>query len=354
LVDLARALRVLQFLETHGVSVTWDETAIAFYPPHPVAADVAEALASIMRPGPDGRSSLDAAWERHTPLLKSIHASKLSDAPDDQWRRAIDGLRIFLLSGLGDEAERLGWVHDELYRVPAAWSQTRLTGKALQIGDHEVAEITADAIRIRTDDGASQVFYRCAAPDLGPASSDEAAPEPAKLLCDEHVAILRAVETARPPDVSDIDDVDVEIRIHVRWQTAMRGLRAFLANGHGDEALRLGWPRDELYRIPELWSQIHLCGVALLIGDSQVTEVSATAIRIKTGSGAMQSFYKRPAFDIALAYSARIKSIGLDAAKEEFRLRAVEAVVLAYQAHCRCDFETAKKMVLQALANAKT
>jgi hypothetical protein len=146
------------------------------------------------------------------------------------------------------------------------------------------------------------------------------------------------LQAPRPPDVNDS-----------AWQAALRGLKAFIANGHGDEALRLGWPRDELYAVPPIWSRVDLCGVGLLIGDGVVVEITSTRIGVRTSSDAPQAFYKRPEFDIALAYSARIKSIGLDAAKEEPRLRAVEAVVLSYQAHHRCDFETAKAKVLAAI-----
>jgi hypothetical protein len=223
LVDLAAALRVLQFLETHGVSVAWDGTAITFRPPHPVADGVVEALASMMRPGPDGRSILDAAWERHTPLLNSIRATRPSDVLNDPWRHTIDGLRIFLLSGLGDEAERLGWPHDELYRVP------------------------------------------------------------------------------------------------------------------------------------ELWSQIYLCGVGLLIGDSAVTEVTPTRIRIKTVSGATQSFYRKPAVDYGLVYRERIRAAGEDRRKEEVQLRAVEAVVNLYRSHHPdADVDTAKAAVLAAIERSSS
>ena len=84
-------------------------------------------------------------------------------------------------------------------------------------------------------------------------------PDAVRRRLEAEAEVLRAV---RPPDVA----AD-------RWATALHGLRAFIAAGHGVEAERLGWPRDELYRVPELWSQVHLCGVALLIGDHTVTEV---------------------------------------------------------------------------------
>ncbi len=166
-----------------------------------------------------------------------------------------------------------------------------------------------------------------------------------RLACDG--PLLQSVEAARPPDVSED-----------HWQTALHGLRAFIANGHGDEAMRLGWPRDELYRVPELWSQIHLSGAALLVGHCEVIEITAGAIRIKTASGAIWAFYRRPKIDYALAYRERIRMAGDDARSEghgeEVRLRAFEAVVNLFRNHHPgVDVDTAKAAVLQALTNSK-
>jgi hypothetical protein len=133
---------------------------------------------------------------------------------------------------------------------------------------------------------------------------------------DAKADVLRA---ERPSDVSD-----------AHWATALRGLRAFLAAGHGDEVERLGWPRDELYRVPSLWSRVDLCGVALLIGDCEVIEVTAAAIKVRTASGAIQAFYRKPAIDYALAYRTRLKMAGEDGLREEPRLRALEAVTNLY------------------------
>ena len=109
----------------------------------------------------------------------------------------------------------------------------------------------------------------------------------------------KGFEATRPPDASDD-----------RWQAALRGLSAFVAGGWADQAERLGWTRDELFRVPELWSQIHLTGAALLIGDSEVIEVTPTEIRIRTPSGATQSFYRRPAVD----YRPRVRDAPLASA----------------------------------------
>jgi hypothetical protein len=121
------------------------------------------------------------------------------------------------------------------------------------------------------------------------------------------VPLLDSLEEARPPDVAD-----------AQWNAAMSGLRAFLVSGHADEALRLGWPPDELYRVPELWSQIHLTGCALLIGDRLVYETRRKAL---AGLGG-----------------------------DEPHLRARDYTINFCRQHSGRDLETAKAMVRDALA----
>jgi hypothetical protein len=75
-----------------------------------------------------------------------------------------------------------------------------------------------------------------------------------------------------------------------RWDIAMRGLNRFLADGWGDKAAMLGWTAAELYHVPALWSQIHLTGAALMIGDSKVIMVSERHIVIETRPGAQLRF----------------------------------------------------------------
>jgi hypothetical protein len=155
----------------------------------------------------------------------------------------------------------------------------------------------------------------------------------------ERLRLLKAVEVARPPDVTD-----------AQWKVAVEGLRAFLAGGHGDEAERLGWPKAELYRVPKLWSQISLTGAGLLIGDAEVVEITAARIGIKTLGGASQAFYRRPEIDWAVVYRARLKLSGLDAVSEEPQLRALEFAVREYRRHHGVDLKDAKAAVLAAIA----
>lgn len=131
--------------------------------------------------------------------------------------------------------------------------------------------------------------------------------------------VLRA---PRPPDVAD-----------AHWAAALRGLEAFIAAGHGAEAERLGWTRDELYRAPALWSQINLCGVALLIGGREVIGITPNEIRIRAASGSTLAFYRRPQIDYAAAYHVRLKQLGDDALREEPQLRMLEAVVNLFLAN---------------------
>jgi hypothetical protein len=91
------------------------------------------------------------------------------------------------------------------------------------------------------------------------------------LARDRHRPLLEATERQRPPDVADGP-----------WRTAIDGLWAFLAGGYGDEAERLGWPRNEIYAVPALWARVDLCGAALMIGDSAVVAITSAEIRIKT------------------------------------------------------------------------
>jgi hypothetical protein len=161
-------------------------------------------------------------------------------------------------------------------------------------------------------------------------------PDAVRRRLEAEAEVLRAV---RPPDVA----AD-------RWATALHGLRAFIAAGHGVEAERLGWPRDELYRVPELWSQINLCGVALLIDDREVIGITPNEIRIRAASGSTLAFYRKPAVNYGVAYRARLKQVGFDASKEEFQLRAIEAVVNLYRSHHPdADVDTAKAAVLAAI-----
>jgi hypothetical protein len=67
-----------------------------------------------------------------------------------------------------------------------------------------------------------------------------------------------------------------------RWELAMRGLIRFVAKGWADLAALLGWTKDELYRVPALWSRVGLTGAALLIGDKKVAAVTADAIELET------------------------------------------------------------------------
>ena len=82
--------------------------------------------------------------------------------------------------------------------------------------------------------------------------------------------------------------------------------------------------------------------------------VGAMVARVPvTADGATLAFYRKPAVDYAVAYRARIKQLGLDASKEEFQLRALEAVVNLYCSHHpNADVDTAKAAVLAAIKEA--
>jgi hypothetical protein len=162
--------------------------------------------------------------------------------------------------------------------------------------------------------------------------------DPLSGLFDRHLPLLYDMEEARPYDVEDAG-----------WDVAMRGLRTFLATGGADEALRLGWSHDELFAVPPVWAEVALCGVGLLIGDREVTDITADTIRIKTASGATQRFYRRPQPDYGLVYRERRKllaSLGTD----EAHFRALDFTISLCRKHSGCDLEEAKKLVWAAIA----
>jgi hypothetical protein len=75
-----------------------------------------------------------------------------------------------------------------------------------------------------------------------------------------------------------------------RWALAIEGLKRFVLQGWGDQAALLGWTREELYRVPALWSQIHLTGAALLIGERRVMAVTSDSIVVTMRSGSTLKF----------------------------------------------------------------
>jgi hypothetical protein len=107
--------------------------------------------------------------------------------------------------------------------------------------------------------------------------------------------------------------------------------------------------------VPELWSQIHLCGAALSVGDREVIGITAAEIRIRTASGASLAFYRKPEIDYRLVFETHLKLIrgNYPDGAEEPRLRAVEHAVNAYRSHHNCSLEDAKAAVLAAIARAK-
>jgi hypothetical protein len=132
------------------------------------------------------------------------------------------------------------------------------------------------------------------------------------------VALLRAVkpdlmrvlewreaawETASSPPPRDCGDVWVPSGVRRtdkrtvltgdfqnEWPIAMDGLNRFVLDGWGDQACLMGWSKRQLYARPWKWSQIHLTGAALLIGEQRVLAVTADNIVIKARSGSTLKF----------------------------------------------------------------
>jgi hypothetical protein len=131
----------------------------------------------------------------------------------------------------------------------------------------------------------------------------------ARWVAERGVASPREDDNGAPPDCGYIRPItgirrsyDEEGRerarltygpLQSRWAIAVEGAERFLLDGWALKAVELGWSVAELYNVPSLWSQIHLTGVALLVGDRKVVAVTADAITIETDTGARLKFRRR-------------------------------------------------------------
>ena len=180
-------------------------------------------------------------------------------------------------------------------------------------------------------------------PKLTKPNSDELT-KLTKPLREDQVAILEAAAAGRPPDVSD-----------PQWRTALKGLEAFFAAGHGDQVEALGWPKAELYAVPKLWSQVAQTGNALLIGDSKVTSVTPDEIRIETAQGASQAFRRKTEPDYALVYSKELALRRCESASgaEEAVFRAREFTIRFYRDHHNASLADGARAIDAIIAKGK-
>ena len=143
----------------------------------------------------------------------------------------------------------------------------------------------------------------------------------------------------RPPDIAED-----------RWQAALRGLQDFVAGGWAEKAEAAGWSKDELYRAPELWARVDLCGAALAIGDNEVIGVTPTEIKVKTRSGATLSLYRRHEVDFALMFESRLNQLVGSVGSGEARLRAREWAIREYRRLNNVGLEDAKRAIDSIIA----
>jgi hypothetical protein len=210
-----------------------------------------------------------------------------------------------------------------------------------------LAQLAGGGVSVRWRDGKA-VFKAAAAPPADIVALIDARkaeisaflhPDAVQGRLDAEAEVLQALQ---PPDVTA-----------PHWEAALRGLRSFIELGHAAEALRLGWPRNELYAVPPLWSRGDLFGWALLIGDREVVSITSAEIRVKASSGVTLAFYRKPEVDYRVAYEAHLKAIfgNYPGDSEEPRLRAVERTVGLFRSNNpNASLGDAKAAVLAAIA----
>jgi hypothetical protein len=123
--------------------------------------------------------------------------------------------------------------------------------------------------------------------------------KPSSLLAERLRAYKAEILEILPTFILAGDDADALLRDAkpppdarpTQWDEACAGAWVFVASDADKAALAAGWPRDKLFRIPERWARVDRCGVAWLIGDDMVTEITPATIAIETATGATQRFY---------------------------------------------------------------
>ena len=92
------------------------------------------------------RDDLVAILKWRDPEQAPFSIKRPLDATEVQWDAALLGLHHFLGGGWSDWALALGWSHPELFNVPARWSQIRLTGAALLVGEWNILSFDCGAL----------------------------------------------------------------------------------------------------------------------------------------------------------------------------------------------------------------
>jgi hypothetical protein len=77
----------------------------------------------------------------------------------ERWARGCLGAERFAQQW-AVQAMRLGWTFDELFCLVEPFANISLQGAAWFVGDAAVTAVTADAITLRTEGGATQRLYR--------------------------------------------------------------------------------------------------------------------------------------------------------------------------------------------------
>jgi hypothetical protein len=81
------------------------------------------------------------------------------------------------------------------------------------------------------------------------------------------------------------------------WPRVQRDVRSLMAGGHTGHALHLGWDLVDLFGCDRSapWHRLDQMGLALLLGDCEVAALQASGADLRTASGSILRFPRRPA-----------------------------------------------------------
>jgi hypothetical protein len=98
-----------------------------------------------------------ASWSEL--LYEFLSRPRPDDMSIERWACACQGVEEFA-RGWAANAMSLNWTLDELFALAEPFANVSLQGAAWFVGDSTVTAVTADAITLRTDGGATQRIYR--------------------------------------------------------------------------------------------------------------------------------------------------------------------------------------------------
>jgi hypothetical protein len=154
--------KALLQLDKSLVSWHWDswDTPNAVPLGHPQGSGAVETLAPVGTPRTKPKphpGDIPNEWSEAIDQLLSRPCPEASST--ERWERARRGVEQFA-QGWAAKAKSLDWTFEELFALVEPFANVSLQGAAWFVGNSTITAVTADAITLRTEGGATQRAFR--------------------------------------------------------------------------------------------------------------------------------------------------------------------------------------------------